>query len=57
MKLAPVVAVLAALVFSGAAAAATVGTSFPPGFAVPTDASLGTPVIGFGAAGRVERTP
>ena len=62
MKLSSVVAVLAALVVSGlaatgAAAAATVGTSFPPGFAVPTDASLGIPVIGFGAAGRVERTP
>jgi pimeloyl-ACP methyl ester carboxylesterase len=40
-----------------ATAAAAVGTSFPPGFAVPTDASLGTPVIGFGAAGRVTRTP
>jgi pimeloyl-ACP methyl ester carboxylesterase len=62
VKLSPVVAVLAALVVcgigaTGAAAAATVGTSFPPGFAVPTDASLGIPVIGFGAAGRVERTP
>jgi pimeloyl-ACP methyl ester carboxylesterase len=62
VKLSPVVAVLAALIVcgigvTGAAAAATVGTSFPPGFAVPTDASLGIPVIGFGAAGRVERTP
>ena len=34
-----------------------VGTSFPARFAVPTDASLGIPVIGFGAAGRVTRTP
>jgi pimeloyl-ACP methyl ester carboxylesterase len=42
---------------TAAGAATTVGTSFPPGFAVPTDASLGVPVIGFGAAGRVERTP
>jgi pimeloyl-ACP methyl ester carboxylesterase len=62
VKVSPVVAVLAALIVcgigaTGAAAAATVGTSFPPGFAVPTDASLGIPVIGFGAAGRVERTP
>lgn len=39
------------------ARAATVGTSFPPGFAVPTDATLGVPVIGFGAAGPVTRTP
>jgi pimeloyl-ACP methyl ester carboxylesterase len=62
VKLSPVVAVVAVLVTlgigaTGAAAARTVGTSFPPGFAVPTDASLGTPVLGFGAAGRVERTP
>jgi pimeloyl-ACP methyl ester carboxylesterase len=42
---------------SGASRATSLGTSFPPGFAVPTDASLGTPVIGFGAAGRVTRTP
>lgn len=37
--------------------AATVGTSFPAGFPTITDASLGTPVIGFGASGRVKRTP
>jgi pimeloyl-ACP methyl ester carboxylesterase len=52
--------VLAALVAAFAAAAnasATVGTSFPTGFPVITDASLGTPVIGFGAAGPVQRTP
>ena len=36
---------------------ATVGTSFPAGFPTITDASLGTPVLGFGAAGRVKRTP
>jgi pimeloyl-ACP methyl ester carboxylesterase len=42
---------------AGATRAAVLGTSFPAGFAVPTDASLGTPVIGFGAAGRVTRTP
>jgi pimeloyl-ACP methyl ester carboxylesterase len=51
------VLVLAAVAVAGASAAGTVGTSFPSGFAVPTDASLGVPVIGFGAAGRVERTP
>ena len=52
--------VLAALVAAFAASAnasATVGTSFPTGFPVITDASLGTPVIGFGAAGPVQRTP
>ena len=38
-------------------AAATVGTSFPAGFPTIVDASLGTPVLGFGAAGRVKRTP
>ena len=36
---------------------ATVGTSFPAGFPTIVDASLGTPVLGFGAAGRVKRTP
>ena len=36
----------------------TVGTSFPSDFAVPTDASLGAPVIGFGGSdGEVRRTP
>ncbi len=34
-----------------------VGTSFPAGFPTIVDASLGTPVLGFGAAGRVKRTP
>ncbi|HEX2293083.1 MAG TPA: alpha/beta fold hydrolase [Gaiellaceae bacterium] len=38
-------------------ASAAIGTSFPTGFATPTDASLGTPVLGFGAAGEVERNP
>ena len=48
-----------ALAFAAASAAAppTVGTTFPTGFPVITDASLGVPVIGFGAAGRVHRTP
>ena len=47
---------LAALMLTGAANAAT-GTSFPSGFKVPVDASLGAPVIGFGGAGPVHRTP
>lgn len=34
-----------------------VGTSFPEDFPVIKDASLGVPVIGFGATGRVTRTP
>lgn len=56
---------LAVLAAAGAAAAGattaraagTVGTSFPPGFPTILDASLGTPVLGFGAAGPVVRTP
>lgn len=46
-----------AAVIPGPARAATVGTTFPPGFAVPVDATLGVPVIGFGGAGPVTRTP
>lgn len=38
-------------------AAGTVGTTFPAGFPVIEDASLGRPVIGFGAAGPVHRVP
>jgi hypothetical protein len=34
-----------------------VGASLPSGFPVIADASLGTPLIGFGAAGHVTRTP
>jgi pimeloyl-ACP methyl ester carboxylesterase len=40
-----------------AGAAGTVGTAFPAGFPTIVDASLGTPVLGFGAAGPVRRTP
>ena len=47
----------AACALAAPAAAATVGTSFPSGFPAIVDASLGVPVIGFGAAGAVERTP
>jgi pimeloyl-ACP methyl ester carboxylesterase len=38
-------------------AAGTVGNTFPVGFTAIEDASLGKPVIGFGAAGPVTRTP
>ncbi len=34
-----------------------VGTTFPKGFPVITDHSLGIPVLGFGDEGRVRRTP
>lgn len=48
---------LTALAFALAHAAGTVGTSLPAGFPVIEDTSLGKPVIGFGAAGPVMRTP
>jgi pimeloyl-ACP methyl ester carboxylesterase len=47
----------AALVLVGTAQAATVGTTFPAGFPTIVDASLGVPVIGFGAAEPVVHTP
>ena len=48
----------AALAVSPAARAdGTIGSSLPPGFPAIADASLGTPLIGFGAAGPVVRTP
>ena len=50
-------AVAAAAVLGASATAATVGTSFPAGFPTITDASLGVPVLGFGAAGPVGHTP
>jgi pimeloyl-ACP methyl ester carboxylesterase len=49
-----------ALLLFGAVAAhasGTVGTTLPADFPVIEDASLGVPVIGFGAAGTVRRTP
>ena len=49
--------VLATLASAALASAATVSTSFPAGFPTIVDASLGTPVLGFGAAGPVTRTP
>jgi pimeloyl-ACP methyl ester carboxylesterase len=48
---------LAGLCIAAATAAQAVGTSFPADFPVIEDASLAKPVIGFGAAGRVTRTP
>jgi len=48
---------LASLASTGALAAGTVGTAFPAGFPVIEDASLARPVIGFGAAGPVNRVP
>jgi pimeloyl-ACP methyl ester carboxylesterase len=51
---------LVAVLFLGATVtqgADQVGTTFPADFPVILDASLGVPVIGFGAAGRVKHTP
>ena len=51
-------AALAACTLAAAAqAAGTVGNTLPAGFPSIEDASLGKPVIGFGAAGPVARTP
>ena len=55
-RLAALAVLLAALVLPASSAAAA-GTTFPPGFPTILDASLGTPVIGFGGSGRVNRTP
>jgi pimeloyl-ACP methyl ester carboxylesterase len=50
-------AALVAALAAGAYASATVGTTLPAGFPVITDASLGSPVIGFGAVGPLQRSP
>jgi pimeloyl-ACP methyl ester carboxylesterase len=50
-------ATLTALAAAAAQAAGTVGSSFPADFPVIEDATLQKPVIGFGAAGAVSRTP
>lgn len=50
-------ALMTAAAFTVSHAAGTVGTTFPEGFPVIEDASLAKPVIGFGAAGPVTRTP
>jgi pimeloyl-ACP methyl ester carboxylesterase len=46
-----------ATLVTNAGAAGIVGTSLPPDFPLINDASLGVPVIGFGAQGAVVRTP
>lgn len=48
---------LASVAATGAFAAGTVGNMLPADFPVIEDASLGKPVIGFGAAGPVGRVP
>lgn len=50
-------AAVATLACTLAHAGGTVGTTFPTGFPAIEDTSLGKPVIGFGAAGPVQRTP
>jgi pimeloyl-ACP methyl ester carboxylesterase len=50
-------AALALALAAVAHAAGTVGSSLPEGFPLIVDTSLGKPVIGFGAAGPVTRTP
>src|SRR5262245_66036405 len=52
-----IAAALTALVASIAHAGGTVGTTLPAGFPVIEDTSLHQPIIGFGAAGPVTRTP
>ena len=52
-----VVALAAAVGATAARAGGSVGTTCPAGFPTILDASLGTPVLGFGAAGPVRRTP
>ncbi len=66
-RLAPTLARLCAAAFALAAllgataniaqAQTTIGNTLPADFPVIVDASLGKPVIGFGAAGSVKRTP
>ena len=51
----PILALL--LASPPALASGPVPTSFPEDFPVPEDASLGQPVLGFGAKGAVRRTP
>jgi pimeloyl-ACP methyl ester carboxylesterase len=52
-----VLSAVAALACTVANAGGTVGTTLPAGFPAIEDASLGKPLIGFGAAGAVHRTP
>jgi pimeloyl-ACP methyl ester carboxylesterase len=58
VRLLVLAAILGALAVPSAVSAAdTIGTTLPPGFPSIADASIGTPVLGFGAAGPVSRTP
>jgi len=50
-------AALSCVLAAATQAAGTVGSTLPAGFPVIVDTSLGKPVIGFGAAGPVTRTP
>jgi len=50
-------AAASAQVVAGAVGGGTVGTTLPVGFPVILDASSGKPLIGFGGAGRANRTP
>lgn len=50
-------AALVAAAGLAAQAAGTVGSTLPADFPTIVDTSLGKPVIGFGAAGPVRRTP
>ena len=45
------------LAANSAPAGGQVGTTFPADFPIILDASLGVPVIGFGAAGKIRHTP
>lgn len=56
MRLALMTCLISALPLA-AEAGPQVGTTLPADFPVIVDASLGVPVIGFGAAGPVQRTP
>lgn len=56
-KLRYLLAAAAAALGLAAQAAGTVGTALPADFPAIVDTSLGKPVIGFGAAGPVQRTP
>src|SRR5215212_6955421 len=60
MSIRSALAAAAAAIFlapSALAAGPVLGTSLPAGFPTIVDASLGVPVLGFGAAGPVTRTP
>ena len=57
VPLALLTCLLSALPIGADAAGPQVGTTFPADFPVIIDASLGVPVLGFGAAGAVVRTP